>query len=264
MKTLLLFFTIFATTTGLWFAGRPYLQSFEPIIEELTEKVCCEIEVKLKGATAVSKADLSRLLPYERSIFWWQTHRDDIRASLLTHPFIEEVELEGSGLFPWGQFTLVVKERSPAYLAVMPDKKLWLVSDRGQLVRLFADSVLPVDSLPLVRGLVPSRHVDERTVLRRALYVQEFLKEVKELLPHTPEALTLFGNGDLKVIFEDIPFPVVFGSYEGNLKRVSVELLRFKEIISKLTDSETVASIDLAFEQSAVIKRKDAPKKKAS
>ena len=264
MKTLGIVTISFFATLSLWFLGKPYLNVVDPYVQAATEAICCDIDVVLEGNVAVSESDVTRLLPMERSILWWMFHTEDIRARLSHHPFIEAAELLSSGVFPWGTFVIKLKERDPAYLALLPDKKLWLVSDKGELVRLFSDSRLSIESLPLVKGLVPSRHVDERKVLRRALYVQQFLAHAAESLSTPVRGVTLFGNGDLRVHFERVPFPVTFGSIEANPERVSVELVRFQKILDTLEDKEAVESLDLAFEQTAVIKRKKSPENSPS
>lgn len=264
MRTFILCTLTFFATLSIWFLGRPYMRFADPYMHSVTEAICCDIDVQLQGATAVSEADVSRLLPLERSIVWWLFHKDDIRAALHQHPFIESAEFASSGVMPWGQFAIAITERSPSYIAVLPDKKLWLVSEKGELVRLFADSTLDRESLPLVKGLVPSRHVDERKVLRRALYVQEFIAAVaKTELPQL-RGISLFGNGDLRVFFTGLTFPVTFGSFEEDIQRASLELVRFQKILDTLEDRDSVVSLDLAFEQTAVIKRKDDPEKSQS
>lgn len=116
-------------------------------------------EVPLEGMDRLSEKGIRKLLPLDRSTFWWHFNSDSVVLKVKQHPGIKDASLHYCGSFSWDCFILTLSEREPVLLAVHKND-LWMMGEGGssmEHVKLTQKkqlvNIVRKIRLPLVSGL---------------------------------------------------------------------------------------------------------------
>jgi cell division septal protein FtsQ len=93
-------------------------------------------EVRIEGLKVLPRAEVERVLPYDRSVLWWHVNGTDIQSKVAESPWIDEATVEscpGGALRSWGCFVLAVKERTPRFLGLV-DNERWIIDSEGAFI----------------------------------------------------------------------------------------------------------------------------------
>jgi hypothetical protein len=221
-------------------------------------------DVRIEGLRALSRTEVERVLPLDRSVVWWMMNMPVIQARVADNPWIGDVSVEScsGGLFAdWGCFVVSVSERKARYLAKVDDEA-WIIADDGTfLVPLKGLEAGKVDPESLVRleGLA-SRSASPDIVRAQVALAKSSVETLQKTALKKVRSLEFGPKGDIVIGFDSVPFPVVFTTSPDS----SVSLVEqgdrcaqlFKELGSRMDDVE---KIDLAFERVGIVKFKTPP-----
>jgi cell division septal protein FtsQ len=203
-----------------------------------------EKEVRLEGLKWLSRTEIERVLPLERSVLWWMFNAPAVQSKVAESPWVGGASVERCGesvLSEWGCFVVSVKERAPRFLAVVDDEA-WVISDDGTFV-LPAASAMKENSEERYRGLVTieglaSRHQSPDLVRSQVALASTTIATLEKAVKLKVKGVDFVGRGDIAVSFQE----------QGE---------RCAKLLGQLNGRLTeVDRIDLAFSQVGVVKFK--------
>ena len=217
-------------------------------------------EIRIEGLRTLPRSEIERLLPLERSVVWWKLQSTSIQGRIAQNPWIGEVSVsscEGGAREAWGCFLISIKERQPTFLAVV-DNANWVIDRGGSFIVPYSET-LPMPSnqrLVRVTGLA-SRHSSPDIVRAQLSAASSVLDTIEREVRRQVWALEFLGHGDLSVMFQDVPFPVVFGAGGDSVVPLAEQGKRCGELLKRLQDRfGDILKVDLAFERVGVVKFK--------
>jgi hypothetical protein len=228
-------------------------------------------DIRIEGLKTLSRSDIERVLPLNRSVGWWMVNGTNIQARIGENPWVKEVQLascEGGLLPKFGCFTLSIEERQPRFMALVDDER-WIIGADGSLI-IPANANAPGMTDETLRALVPlyglasrvsspERSQAQLDLAQRAITVLERSVELPV------ESISFEGKGDISVDFDTLPFPVVFGSSLSDSSAVIEDQgRRLKALLAQLKDRlPEIEKVDLAFSKVGIVKFKaPAPEEK--
>jgi len=220
-------------------------------------------ELRIDGLHALSRAEVERLLPLNRSVPWWHLHATEIQAQLGQTPWVQEAALEAcpdSWASRWGCFVVRIKERQPMFLANFEGNS-WVIDREGAFLvpQRELDGRNFVGQLITVKGLAATANSLDlvRAQLSAAARVSDTIQ--KEVAKPIRE-LEFLGQGDFSVSFGGLPFPVVFAGGVDAKVPLSEQGVRCAALLKQLrTRFGDVAKIDLAFDRVGVVQFRPTP-----
>ncbi len=218
-------------------------------------------EVRIEGLKVLPRAEVERVLPYDKSVLWWHINGTDIQSKVAESPWVEEATLEscsGGALRSWGCFVLSVKERTPKFIGLV-DNERWMIDSKGAFIMpsggpLLGLSPEAVSQLVVVEGLA-SRTSSPDIVRSQLATASGAIGTLEREVGRSARSLRFESRGDFSVMFEGLPFPVVFaGSPDAPVSLVD-QGQRLAALLAKLKDRlGDVAKIDLAFSRVGIVK----------
>ena len=226
-----------------------------------------EKEVRIEGLKVLPRSEVERVLPYDKSVLWWHINGTDIQSKVEESPWIDVATL---GSCPegvvrgWGCFVITVNERTPKFIAAV-DNERWIIGDDGAFIMpsggpLYGLDANAINHLVLVEGLASRTHSPDMVRSQLALAANS-IATLERVVGRSARSLRFEARGDFSVIFEGVPFPVVFTAATDAPIPLAEQGERLVSLIAKLKDRlGDVASVDLAFARVGVVKfRTDLP-----
>jgi len=234
-----------------------------------------ERQLRVQGNSLLSESAIQNLLPYEKNNLWWKRHLPELKSSLLKSPLIESVELVSCSYLSINCYQIIVKERTPALIALVRDEsKAWVVGEDGgfiapltneQFRRGALDSFGPAGKkLLIVRGLWgPKSSSDEVHARVKRLLVASEALDIGAELPI--ELLTLKDNLELETQYATLPFPVTYDLASDTAEELREKAKRLRIILSEFEGRyQEVKKIDLAYNRLGIAEMVEhTPKSKA-
>lgn len=214
-------------------------------------------KVKLEGLLVLTHSDIEPLLPHSRSVLWWHLNEPEIQARLMDNPWIKSASVDScdEGLFSkWGCFVLRIQEREPVFSAVV-DGTTWIVDGDGSFIVPDSDVVLRRYDMKLVSIKGLASRVSSPDVVRSQLYsASSFMTILQKEVGKAVVSLAFIGHGDLKVNFQGLPFPVIFGLESSNGVTLAEQGKRCAALLHEVRNRYSdIDKIDLAFNRVGVV-----------
>jgi len=218
-------------------------------------------DVRIEGLEWLSRTEVERLLPLDRSVAWWMVNAPLIRARLTENPWIGSATVErcNQSLFAeWGCFIVSVRERAPHFLATVDDD-VWVISADGafihpasQALRNGADA--RYRTLVTIEGLA-SRQSSPDLLQAQVAFLTAAIKVLEPAVGRSVIGVTFEGRDDVAVLFDQVPFPVVFAWTPDAPVPLPEQGARCAKLLAQLADRfPDVQRIDLAFSRVGVVK----------
>jgi hypothetical protein len=230
-------------------------------------------DVRVEGLHTISRTEIDRVLPLNRSVGWWMLNETSIKARIAENPWVKGVAIRSceGGLLPqFGCFTLTIEERKPRFIALV-DEERWIIGADGSLI-IPANGNAPGMTDETLRALVPLYGLASRVSTPERSQAQlDFAQQAITVLERTVELPvesitfdgrgTFEGKGDISVDFVRLPFRVVFGSSSSDTSAVIEEQgRRLKALLGQLKERlSEIEKVDLAFSKVGIVKFKAAP-----
>ena len=224
-----------------------------------------EREVRVEGAGLVSKVEIERLLPRDRSTVNWLVEPMAIEARVAAHPLVRRARVHPCSRWlvnSWGCFVVEVEERVPAYIATV-GRELWALGNDGVFLAPVGKDDDDVglqllrttnDRPRVLRGLTIG-NAAPAVVAARFQYLQEAIGVIEKETEQRIQDVTLEANGELMMLFRDAGFRVRFDAAAEDIPKLRVEAQRLRELLSELrADLSRLEQIDLAYDRLAVVK----------
>ena len=241
------------TRDAVWMAG-----------ENAFHKLFWDKEVIISGDSRLADKTIRELLPLDRSTIWWAINSDLIENDLKKSAWVEKADIHtcGASYFSlWGCFVVSIEERQPAFL-IYQDNILWLVGEDGHFISPLTSrlkELLVNRPLKTLKGVYED-HPSTDLFNARFFFVKEAIRLIETRTRKKIRELTLNGNSEIEVAFEDAPFIAVFSGGSEHIEDIKGECLRFMTILAQLGGKEgEIEKVDLAFSKLAVVKMKDTP-----
>jgi hypothetical protein len=215
-------------------------------------------EVRIEGLSVLSRTEVERALPFDRSVVWWKLHSTDIQGRLEQNPWIAEANVarcDGSYIATWGCFVVSVTERTPTFVATV-DNTRWIIDRDGSFIVPYGEASARLGSGVLVgvEGLA-SRHSSPDVVRAQLSAATRLLDTVERAVGRPISGLQFLTHGDFAVTFEGVPFPVVFGAGHDSKVPLAEQGERCAELLKRLQDRfADILKVDLAFDRVGVVK----------
>lgn len=218
-------------------------------------------EVRIEGLKVLPRAEVERVLPYDKSVLWWHINGTDIQSKVAESPWVDEATLEscaGGALRSWGCFVLAVKERTPKFIGLV-DNERWIIDSEGAFIMpsggpLFGLSPEAVDHLVVVEGLA-SRTSSPDVVRSQLAIASGSIGTLEKEVGRNARSVRFESRGDFSVVFDGLPFPVVFAGSADAPVPLAEQGQRLAVLLAKLKDRlNDVAKIDLAFSRVGIVK----------
>src|SRR5262245_7950260 len=87
-------------------------------------------EIKLSGNNALRSDEVIKLLPPQKSNFWWYNNAPSVEAALKNHPLISEASIKRCSGMSWRCIEVDIKERRPSFAGLV-NNSAWLIGDDG-------------------------------------------------------------------------------------------------------------------------------------
>jgi hypothetical protein len=232
-------------------------------VEDWWQRNFQDKQVRLEGLKWLSRTEIERVLPLERSVLWWMFNAPVVQAKVAESPWIGEAAVERCGenlLSEWGCFVVSVKERAPRFVAVV-DEEAWVISDDGSFL-LPASSAMKENSEDRYRGLVTveglaSRHQSPDLVRSQVALASTTIETLEKAVKLRVKGVDFVGRGDISVSFERLSFPIVFSASRDASVSLQEQGERCAKLLAQLNGRlAEVDKIDLAFSQVGVVKFK--------
>ena len=230
----------------------------------LLSKICSsaatlwhEKEVRIDGLSLLSRIEVEKLLPLDRSVAWWRLNDTEIQSRLERNPWVGKTSIsscsEGRAA-DIGCFIVSVTERTPTFVAFV-DSAQWIIDRDGSFIAPLND-LRGRDfkgRLISVRGL--ASRVSSPDMLRAQLSAASRLLEIIEKEVGRPiTALEFLGQGDFAVALKGLSFPVIFAAGKDAKVPLVEQGARCSELIKHIGGRiSEVAKIDLAFDRVGVV-----------
>lgn len=231
---------------------------FQGIISRSTQ-VLNDRELRIDGLELLSRSEVERLLPLDRSVVWWHLNATEVQTLLSQNPWIDESKVSScpeSWSSKWGCFLVRIKERRPVFLAHLNGNP-WVMDREGRTIVTQKELASRgfVGKLIELKGAMNSSSPDAvRSQVSSASVVRD---TIEAQVGRSVRDLEFLGQGDLGVGFDGVPFPIVFAA--GPDARVSLKeqgercSALLKQLSARFSD---VARIDLAFDRVGIVRFK--------
>jgi hypothetical protein len=226
-------------------------------------RVTQDKEIRLDGLRWMSRTEIEKLLPLNRSVLWWLLNSPVVKAKLAENPWVGSVNVDrcGEGLFSkWGCFVVSINERAPRYLGIV-DGEPWVIAEDATFL-VPATNALKEEAEGRYRGVVAleglaSRHQSPDLVRSQIAFASHTIEQLEKVVKRSVHGLNFEGRGDVGVTFEGLRFPVVFSSSGDSSVSLSEQAERCNKLLAQLhARLNDVERIDLAFSQVGVVKFK--------
>jgi hypothetical protein len=228
--------------------------------QEWASRIWNQKEVRVDGLEMLSRAEVEKLLPLERSVPWWHLNGSEIQAKLSQNSWIDQAKLSScpdSWSAKWGCFLVSVQERKPTFVATF-DNTSWVIDRDGSfLVPLSELRARKFQgTLVAVRGV--SGNGNSPDLVRAQLSVAARLRETLEKsVSKQILGLEFLGQGDFAVAFQGVPFPVVFAAGQDAKVPLLEQGARCTALLNQLANRfSEIERIDLAFDRVGVVRFK--------
>ncbi len=223
-------------------------------------------ELHFKGLDLITQAELEKLLPLEDSVVWWRANQTELVARLKSHPMVENVTVQsckdGSAL-AFGCFEIAIKERAPAFIALV-ESKPWLVGEDGGFlgplpesidVRTLVNELEPrIGRLRVLKGVSTLNSSPDLTRARFE-YAKRALDLIEQVTEYGVEWGELRASGELSVKFLRFPFEATFAFKDDSWDVLRDECKRLKSLLVEFGPKVSeIKGIDLAYDTLAVVK----------
>lgn len=228
-----------------------WLQSTKKNIFSLVSKDILMKDIRIDGLESLSRIDIERFLPLERSAPWWEANTEVIVAQLKQHPIVGEAKVERCNQASWGCFVVSITERRASF-AVSVGESLWAVSDDGAFLREISKESAKTIGLVFVSDNRSERQSPDR--LRSVVkMLAPAVAAVERYTKLDPKSISVSRDGELRVSFNEPDLTAVFSS--PTHAKVTREAKRLKKILGQLGSEKVLAvkNIDLAYDGMAVI-----------
>jgi hypothetical protein len=223
-----------------------------------TQSLIQDKEVRIEGLSVLSRTEIERALPLERSAVWWKLHETDIQARLSQNPWVADAVVSscpGSFSGSWGCFLVSVTERTPRFLATV-DNTRWIIDRDGSFIVPYTEGAARTGggALVSVEGLA-SQNSSPDIVRAQLGAATRLLDTVQQGVGRKITGLQFLTDGDFAVTFQAVPFPVVFGAGPDAKVPLAEQSQRCGELLKRVQDRfSDILKIDLAFDRVGVIK----------
>ena len=239
---------------------------FRQITQSITTKagtIWNEKDVRIDGLHLLSRAEVERLLPLERSVAWWHVNATEIQAKLAHNAWVSEATVTScpdTWTSRWGCFLVSIQERQPMFLATINGDS-WVIDREGTFLAPLGDLKGRSFSGKLIalKGVAVNRHSPD--LVRAQLSVAARLCEtLHSEVPKSIVELEFLGQGDFAISFEGLSFPIVFAAGQDAKVPLPEQGARCAALLKQLAPRfSEVAKIDLAFDRVGVVQFKPAP-----
>ncbi len=259
MRVLLTLVTTLSVGALLAFDNPEGFRSVSNSIAVRGEQLWSDKELRIDGLRMLSRSEIERLLPLQRSVAWWHLNAAEVEAKLNQNAWVESATLAScpeSWASRWGCFLVQIKERQPMFIGTF-DGKAWILDRDGRSLVPQSDLAARGFSGRLieVRGAANSSSPD---LVRAQLSAASRLCEtVAKEVGRPIRELEFLGQGDFSLLFEGLPFPVVFAAGKDAKVPLAEQGVRCAALLRQLgTRFADVAKIDLAFDRVGVVQFK--------
>ena len=224
-------------------------------------------EVRIEGLRVLSRTEIERALPFDKSVIWWHVNNTEIQGKIAENPWIAAARLDSCpGMWPsnWGCFVVSVTERSPKFIATV-DNERWVISDEGAFIMpadgpLYGLTADTLGNLVAVDGIASRAHSPDLVRAQLAL-ASRSIATIESSVARTADSLRfegrgrLEGRGDFAVTFKGVPFPIVFTTATDSLVSLEEQAQRCAGLLTKLKDRfAEIERVDLAFTRVGIVK----------
>lgn len=232
-------------------------------ISERTDRIWSNKDVRIEGLHLLSRGEIERLLPLDRSVAWWHANLSEIEAKLAQNAWVAEATITScpdSLVSRWGCFVVSIDERQPMFLATLNGDS-WVVDREGTFLALVSELRNRAFSGRLVNLKGVAVNSNSPDLVRAQLSVASKLCETLEREVSKPVVeLEFLGQGDFAVAFQGVSFPIVFAAGLDAKVPLPEQGARCAALLKQLaTRFSEVARIDLAFDRVGVVQFKPAP-----
>jgi hypothetical protein len=259
MRVLITLVTTISVGALLAFDNPKGFRSISNSVAVKGEQLWSDKELRIDGLRLLSRSEIEKLLPLQRSVAWWHLNASEVEAKLNQNAWVESATLEScpeSWASRWGCFLLQVKERQPMFIGSF-DGKPWVIDRDGRSLVPQSDLAGRGFSGQLieVKGAANSSSPD---LVRAQLSAASRLCDtVAKEVGRPIRALEFLGQGDFSVSFEGLPFPVVFAAGKDAKVPLAEQGVRCAALLRQLgTRFSDVAKIDLAFDRVGIVQFK--------
>ncbi|MFO0417324.1 MAG: cell division protein FtsQ/DivIB [Pseudomonadota bacterium] len=218
-------------------------------------------DIRIDGLKLLSRTEIERLLPLDRSVLWWRFNDTEIQAKLEQNPWVGESKVVACPDAPpsqWGCFLVSISERVPTFLATV-DETSWVIDREGSFIAPLSDLRERAyrGELIAVSGLA-SRSASPDMVRAQLATAARLLDTLEREVRRPIERVEFLAQGDFSVIFKGLDFPTVFAAGSDAKVPLLEQGTRCAELLKRLGSRlSDVERIDLAFDRVGVVKFKE-------
>ena len=225
-----------------------------------------EKEVRIEGLKVLSRTEVERVLPMSKSPGWWLLNETSIEAKVVENPWIKGAKVENcSGMFfpRYSCFIVSVVERRPRFVASV-DNERWIIGEDGTFIMPASGSLEGLSQQSLA-SLVPlhglaSRATSADRTKAQLITAQNSIDVLEKTVQVPVRAVRFEGRNDIAVMFDRIPFPVVFSAPSDIPSTVEDQGRRFRALVLQMKDRlGEIEKVDLAFAKVGVVKFRATP-----
>lgn len=232
-------------------------------VSQTTESVLKEKEIRIEGLHTLTRMEVEKLLPIERSVAWWHANGTEVQTLLKKNPWVSEVSVTScpdTVASQWGCFVVSVAEHVATFNASV-DGAPWAIAEDGSFIVPLRDLRGREVRNELVRvGGLASR-ANSPDLVRAQLAAASKLRGILEKeVGRSIAALDFQGQGDFSVSFRDLAFPIIFAAGQDAKVPLLEQGTRCAELLKRLRDRlGEIEKIDLAFDRVGVVTFKAPP-----
>jgi len=222
-----------------------------------SEALLSDKEIRIEGLNNLSRTEIERLLPLDKSVAWWHANATELQSTMEQNPWINEASVSACPdtiASRWGCFVLSIKERIPTFSATV-DNSQWVIDREGSFMVPLGDLRTRGISADLiaVKGLA-SRSISPDLVRGQLAAASRLLSILEREVGRAIASLEFQGQGDFSVLFKGLSFPIVFAAGKDAKISLSEQGVRCAELLKRLSNRLTeITKIDLAFERVGVV-----------
>lgn len=260
MRALITFLTTVAVATLLALDNPRGFFTLLEKTQNTSSRLWNEKEIRIDGLQLLSRTEVERQLPLDRSVLWWHLNVTKLQAALAQTPWIGDVTVSSCpdvGSSHWGCFLLQIQERKPTFIADFGGDT-WVIGHDGSFL-------VPLDEFrnrnysgDLIRvGGIPSHGKSPNIVQERLSVAFRLCEKLEQAVAKRVVGLKFLDQGDLAIEFKDVPFPIVFAAGEDAKVSIEEQGERCAVLLTKLGGRfSEIEKIDLAFNRVGVVKLK--------
>jgi hypothetical protein len=220
-------------------------------------------ELRIDGLGLLSRAEVEKVLPLERSVGWWHLNATEIQAKLAQNAWVEEATLSScpdSWASRWGCFLVRIQERQPMFVAAFEGNQ-WVIDREGAFLVPLSELSNRNFSGRLITVKGVAANANSPDLARAQLAAASQLCESLEKQVSKPiRELEFLGQGDFAVSFDSVPFPIIFAAGKDAKVPLVEQGVRCAALLKQLAPRlSEVSKVDLAFDRVGVVQFKPAP-----